>query len=375
MYVMLYNKVIISMDNISNQAIKEIMSIQDDFFWKSFEEVIDLFRCHWNQDNAFFSETVAWEFLILVNFLIKKWYNTNQISLFINEEYFVFNDDLYIIRNKQVQKIYLNKTLFLSLRWTNWNYPIFHILEKILEKKWWKMSKTNFLNYCIPFKGKFYALKNLYTNRKKFIWDIIIPYKIKPGSYGIFMNFIVKKLWNEIILKKDNTQTWAGVYACDLFSDEWKKKFCKIMTTHREFLKEVYIVPYYDFEQEYRFYFIKRKWKIKIYSVKVKNIITSRKEILKKDSFLYWDNVLLDWRYISNKEWRSPKWEYYEVYRKALDYLKHLEYETWSLEFAKTKDGRYIFLEVNSMSDPICFKWEDYNNIKSYYEDLIEGLI
>ena len=368
-----YKKVIINLDNIPMNAIKEI---QENSFleWEKIENLLRYFRTY-NTSSYILSETIALEYFILYSYLRDIWYTKQQIKLFINKPSFIHNDKLYIFDNNKFKEVKLTNTLFISPRGSNWNYPFFHILQKVLAKKKWKLSKPNLLNYYIPFKGKLYAIKNLYPKRKKLIWDIIIPYKINNNSLIAFKDFVKENFWTEIILKKDNTQTGEGVYPCNLNTKDWEKKFFNIMKTHTTYLHEIYITPYYDFKEEYRFYFIKKNRKKEIYSFKIKEIITPKEKILEKDNFLYWQNVIINWKYVSNKEWQQKWGKYFNIYKKALEYLSLLQYETGSLEFWLTKDNKFVFFEVNWMSDPICSTKEDIKNMTHYYKDLFSNLV
>jgi hypothetical protein len=45
------------------------------------------------------------------------------------------------------------------------------------------------------------------------------------------------------------------------------------------------------------------------------------------------------------------------------------------LEFWKTLKWNLIFFEVNSMADPICYEWEDINNMSKYYESIFKSFL
>jgi hypothetical protein len=369
----MYKRAIINLDNIPSSVLSEINSFSS-INYKNIKEILKDFRSYPIKKFDPINETLTLEYLILKKLLKQKW--IKNIQFFSNKPMFIYNDSFYVIDDSKIKRINLSGLLFISLRWSNWNYPIFHILWELLKIKWWKLAKPNMNNFCIPFKWKIYALKSLYKKRKQLIWDIIIPYKILPNNYDLFISFIKEKFWNKVILKKDNTQVWEWVYPIDLENKTSIKKFKEVMKTHREYLKEVYIVPYYDFFQEYRFYFIKTNKGIKIYSFKIKEVdIINKNRFFEKASFKYWEDVNLNWKYIPNNQWKSKNWRYYKIYLKALEYIKYLDYQTWSLEFWLTKDWKFIFFEVNWMSDPICISEEDLNNMSSYYSDLLDYII
>ena len=320
------------------------------------------------------SETLSLEYLMLLSYL--RFHGFKEIFTLIDTPFFIFNDSLYFRNsNNTFEEIKLNKLLFISTRWSNWNYSFFHILKELIEKNNGKFVKPNLNNYCIPFKWKLYAIKSLYKYRENYIGDIIIPYKISWWIVNLFIDFVKNKLWNIVLIKQDNTQVGEWIYVCNLNTDDWIKRFKLNLKKQLNYLKEIYIVPYYDFKEEYRVYFIKHKNKVNIYSIKKKEILTDKNEIIKAWTFKYWDVANLKWEYIPNKLWQKEDWLYYNIYKKACEYINLLDYETWSLEFGLTKDWKYIFFEVNWMSDPICLTDEDIENMTKYYMDLFDYMI
>ena len=53
--------------------------------------------------------------------------------------------------------------------------------------------KTNDIKRNIIWKGKFYALETLYEDRGRLIGDIVVPYKVSPQHYYIFLDFFSER--------------------------------------------------------------------------------------------------------------------------------------------------------------------------------------
>jgi len=372
-------KIYLFLDNYPKAALDEFLfwkpKLQDEkaslsFFFKKFRWL--------DYSNSNIKETLALETLIFLKYLKNLGFNDSQISLEINTPRFILNDDIYFIKNWKLEKVNKSNTYgFFSIRGSNWNYPFFIILNELSKKYNFLVSKSNKINWCTPYKWKFYALKDLYYYREKLIWDIAIPYKIySDQDLDIFLNFINLKLWDEIICKIDNTQVWNWVHPYNLCktSKLWKLK--SLLIKHQKsYLQEVYLVPYYDLLDEYRVYFNKKWNNIKIYSLKKKKVLTSKEKILEVNKFTYWEVVKLQWEYIPKSQWEGKNSKYNFVINKALEYLKLLNYDTGSLEFWITNKGKFIFFEVNSMSDPVCIDENDVDDMIAYYTDLFDNIL
>lgn len=313
------------------------------------------------------------EIFLFYNYLIKKWYKKSDIEILSNKSMFIKNDDLYKIENWKIIKLETDNVWFFSTRAINWNNPFFFLLRKIIEKKGWIMKRTNSENSCIYWKGKFYALNFLYNKRNKFIGDIIIPYKITEENYIIFKDYLKNNFSKKIVIKRDFSCAWQWVYVIDTenFDSKQNDKFNIAMKNKDIHYKGVYITPYYEFEEEYRFYFTKHNDKIKIYSFKKKKIMSSIQDIIKADTFQYYKNVKIKWEYVEKKYWK----EYKKIFNLASKYLKKLEYSTGTLEFWKTIDWKIIFFEVNPMSATLCYRWEDEENMNNYYLGIYNNLL
>ena len=372
-------KVYLFLDNYPETVLEELFNwiskvgkerLSLSFFFKKFRWLDFSSNC--------IKETLALEALLFLQYLYKLWFSLPQISFEINTPRFILNDDIYFIRNGEIQKVDKNDVYgFFSIRGGNWNYPFFIVLNELWKKYKFLVSKSNKLNWCVPYKWKFYALKDLYLYRKELVWDIAIPYKIySDQDLDIFLNFIKFKFWDEIICKIDNTQVWNWVHPYNLNNTEklWKLKSL-LIKYQKSYLQEAYLVPYYDLVDEYRVYFNKIEKDIKIYSLKKKKVLTSKDKILEVNRFTYWEVVKLKWEYIPKSQWEGKNSKYKFVINKALEYLKLLNYDTGSLEFWIARNWQFVFFEVNSMSDPVCIDERDVEDMVSYYTDLFNNIL
>lgn len=367
----MYKKIYISLDNVWDDVTKEINEYNFLLKEKNISVIWNHFRIKKKIEDRekFMISVFSLELYLLVNYLDKNGYDLSKIEILQDKPMFIYNDDLYKIENNNIVKLETENVWFFSVRWTNWNYPFFFILEKIICSKGWNMEKTNNLNRNVLWKWKFYALNSLYLDRKNLIWDILIPYKISKQDYKVFIEFIETNIWHKIVLKKDSTQLWQWVIVVDLekYDQKQQEKFEKMMLSHKDFWKEVYIIPYKKFKEEYRIYFTKYAWNIRIFSLKKKVVTSSEEEIFNAETFEYYKNVMLSWSYIENRDWDE------NLIKISKEYISKLEYTTWALEFWKMENWDLMFFEVNSMADPICYEWEDMNNMSNYYNNIFDN--
>ncbi|MDD3302691.1 MAG: hypothetical protein PHN31_03970 [Candidatus Gracilibacteria bacterium] len=367
----MYKKIYINLDNLEKEG--EIFKFHFLFDEKNIFRIWDYsMKMGETYDGRVF-DLATFELFLFFNYLKKKGYKKENIEVLSDTELFIKNDDLYKIENGNVYKLETKNVGFFSTRGINWNNPFFFILSKIIEKKGGVMKKTNNKNSFVYGKGKFYALNSLYNERKNYIGDIIIPYNIKKDNYDNFINYIKSSFSSKIVIKKDFSCAGQGVYVIDLDRDDSinKEKFVNGLTNTELHYKGIYITPYYNFEDEYRFYFTKYGGKIKLFSFKRKQILSSFEEIVNSSTFQYYKNVKLKWEYVKNSDWNNYK----DVIKLAKKYLDKLEYSTGTLEFGKTVDGKYIFFEVNPMSATLCYRGEDEKNLNDYYLSIFDNFL
>jgi hypothetical protein len=334
--------------------------------WSKFEKVDTIWD--WRSNNI-----SALELYVFNSYLLANWYKLENIEIISNKPMFIMNDDLYEIKDWKCEIMETNKVWFFSIWWDDWKNPFYFLLKSIIENKKWKLKKTNYLNDFPVWKWKFYALNSLYKERKDLIWWLVYPYNITPDLYEIFFSFLKDNFSKNIILKRDFSCWWHWVVLIDLEKNYYSKKeiINDMFDTHKETYKHIYIVPYENIRDEFRIYFTKINWKIKLYSFKKKSIISTYTELLDLNNF--W-NIQFNWDYVENNKWEK----YRGILKIAKKYIKILWYTTWILEFWKTYDDKNIFFEVNPMWSPLCFEWfwwEDVKNIVNYYNSIFDDFL
>jgi hypothetical protein len=367
---MAYSKVIISLDIMQPEMYKKFKTFSNLQF-KPAEEVWSYYpktgKGVYNP-TTMFNEAPIVETLLFLDYIKGKnikpeyWYNS---SLFI------FNDDLYTILNggKEIKKVDLTNTLFTSLR-EAWSHPFFAILQQILKKNKGKLAKPNMQtminNGCM---NKFYALIELFSQRKKFLGDFILPYNVKHNEMPYFIDFLKANIGEKIVLKYDCIQEGKGVIFKDLTKENSQKEIAEILKSNKVKGKEVLITPAYEIANEYRCYFRNEKKEKTIFSIK-QRVNSSDIDVYSKENIQIYKNI-------------SAKW--YEIKTTSEDFifgsdiskqiLKFLSYDTGCLEFAKTKDGQIIFFEVNQMAGPLPFEGEDTQNMTAFYHSIFAKML
>ena len=87
--------------------------------------------------------------------------------------------------------------------------------------------------------------------------------------------------------------------------------------------------------------------------------------MLQKDNIHIGTNIRTKWYEIL-----PGTHDYSNAERTAREMLSFLSYDTGTLEFAHTKDGRIVFFEVNPMGAPLSFAGKDLALTNDYYEDV-----
>lgn len=370
----MFKDIYILLDWMNNEERDEIFKFNYLIEAQSTDEIIDSFYSKENtseENDKKMWLTTSLEYFMFVYYLKSKWYKKSQIKVLFDPSLLIFNDKLYQITADKIVYLSIYKVWFFSLRWINWQHPFFFLLKTLIGLKWGKASKANDLNMnMMTTRWKFHALNSLYKRRSKYIWDIIMIHEIKSSQYDILRKFISDNMWNNILIKKDFRSCWNWNYPVDLkkFDDSQKKKFDIAIVRNAIKYEAVYIVPIEEFIEEFRIYFTKVKWKIKIHSIKKKITNTTIEDILKMEVFKYW--WMFKWGYVTNKERKTT---YKKEYKLSIKLLKNLDYTNWILEFWKTVDWRYIFFEVNGMWAVMPYKWEDIENIRKYYDWIFEN--
>ncbi|NOQ31428.1 MAG: hypothetical protein GQ570_09920 [Helicobacteraceae bacterium] len=314
-----------------------------------------------------FNEAPIVETLLLLDYIKTKglkptfWYNS---SLFI------FNDDLYsIVGANKVTKINLTDTIFSSMR-EAWSHPFFGILEQILVNNGGKLAKPNMQTTenagCM---NKFYALKELFKVRKEYLGDFILPYNIKQNEIPTFINFLKENMGEKVVFKYDCIQEGKGVIFKDLSKNSSTDEITKIMQNNKVKGKEVLITPAYEIDREYRCYFTNHGRSKKVFSIK-QRVNSEDIDVFEKENIQIYKNISVKWHEVKTD---SDVFKFGSKLTKEM--LKYMSYDTGCLEFAKTKDGKIVFFEVNQMAGPLPFEGEDTENMTEFYHSIFEKML
>ncbi len=315
--------------------------------------------------------TTFLEVMVFVNYYLSKlWWNIEDVHLVWRENFFLFNEEIFIYKNNDFEKIE-EETLFATSR-DLWSHLFFWFLSDLsLKDNKIKIFKPNFKRDW-HYNDKLYFINKLYPNRKNLIWDIIIPFFMNPTEelIQIFFDKVDILLWDKIIIKKSFGDMGKTVRALDLWDwldvSDIKQKFFN--NTHYSF-HGLYITPWYNIKNEYRVYFLYDKDinKIKIYSVKsrVNNI---DKTIFQKENLEIYKNLDTTWNYLNPKEFIKRD-KSYQFVKKI---IKNIWYETGVLEIMETKENDLKFIEINYMWGSLMFDNEDKQLLQDFYMDMYD---
>lgn len=305
------------------------------------------------------------ETFLLLNYLKK---NNIKVRLWYNNPLFIHNDNLYRIKGKEIIKEPIENLYFVSMR-ESLAHPFFRILKIILENNGGDIVKPNMQTMenagCM---NKFYAKRELYNKREKYLGDVIIPFNITQRDHETFMNYVKEHLGSKIVLKKDCVQEGKGVIFKDLDRENQMQSISKILNSHKNKDREVLISSAYDIEREYRCYFTQHGDKKTIYSIK-QRVNSEDIDVYDKDDITIYKNIAVKWHEVKTD---SDIFKFGEQLTK--DMLDDLSYDTGCLEFAQTTDGKIIFFEINQMAGPLPFAGEDTINMTRYYHSMFDNM-
>jgi hypothetical protein len=317
--------------------------------------------------NTMFNEAPILETLLVLDHIKENHPNTKP-EFWYNTSLFIYNDEVYNIIGGKCLKVDLDNLLFISFR-EAWSHPFWKIFKVLLEKNGGKLSKPNMAtmtnNGCM---NKFFGIQELYPNRDEFLGDIIIPYSIKTNELDTFINFISEKLGNKIVIKKDCIQEGKGVMFRDLTRDGMVEKMKNDIKSHKNRGSEVIITPAFDIKREYRCYFTNDESGKKVYSIK-QRVNETDIDVYSKDNIQIYKNISAKWH-----EVKTDSQEFKIGTDKSVEMMDLMSYDTGSLEFAETTDGKFVFFEVNQMAGPLPFDGEDTENMQKYYSRMLERM-
>jgi len=316
--------------------------------------------------NTMVKETSIIEPYLLLQYLKKE--NIN-CRFWYNNSLFIYNDDLYRIMANKVEKVDLDRLYYFSFR-ESFHHPFFTILEQLLEKNNGKLSKPNKATMkntgCM---NKMYALIELYSKRKEYLQDVIIPYNLKQADYKVFLEFCHKNIGSKVVFKNDCLQEGKGVIFKNLDEGYDIPALNKSLDKHKLKQKELIIAPAYNIENEYRCYFTNYK-EPKIFAIKQRVNTSDEKDFYDKDNIHIYKNIQVKWLEIKNNS------DTFKMASKiAYEMIDIMSYDTGCLEFAITDKEKIVFFEVNQMAGPLPFEGDDCNNMNEYYISMFNNMI
>jgi len=225
----------------------------------SIKDIIDKYYYKIGEDNTWrINKSFFLEAMTFIDYSKNElWIELKDIQWIYRENFLVFNYDFYIYDVNFFQKIDIQNTYFVNIR-----YPWFSHIFRIFKNLWWKALWINHRWERI-YNDKLFCISKLYNwNLKDYVWDIIIPFINNPSkeNIDILYNFICNNFWTKkIVLKKSFWEMWNWVKAVDLdyvneeeFYKIIKNKYCDIYG----WVEAFYIVPFYNIIAENRIYYL-----------------------------------------------------------------------------------------------------------------------
>jgi len=320
--------------------------------------------------NNYNPETMVLEASIIETYLLVNYLKKHNIKarFWYNNPLFIHNEKLFRIMGNKIIEEDTRNLFYVSLR-EALSHPFFRILKIILEDNGGDLVKPNLQTMensgCM---NKFYAKRELYKHREKYLGDVIIPFNITQRDHNVFMQYVQQTLGDKIVLKKDCVQEGKGVIFKDLSRTNQMQSISKILNSHKHKDREVLISKAYDIEREYRCYFTKHGDKKTVYSIK-QRVNSEDIDVYDKDDITIYKNISVKWHEVKTDS---------EVFKFGTDLtkemLEYMSFDTGCLEFAKTTDGEIIFFEVNQMAGPLPFAGEDTLNMTKYYHTIFDNM-
>ncbi len=278
-----------------------------------------------------------------------------------NENVYVFSENRWNIIDSQ--------TWFVTCR-DSWNHPFFYNLLL----NWHKHIRLYRPNHSMEWwhRDKLYFISQLWKDRNKYVWDIVIPLVMDSSHHAIKSLFLFVKatLKSKIVMKKNFWVQWQNVKAIDLSSNVEYLDEALI----RNFFwwpiynyASPYFISYYDIETEFRIYYIHEDNKTHIYSIKNRvNEFRNDGSVFEKPDFTY-SSINTKWLYCHIQDLKNS---HSDIEVEALNIIPKLWLQTGVLELCRCKDGKIRFIEVNALWWTLMFPWEDEKQMQQFYLDL-----
>lgn len=331
-----------------------VIDIVDKYYYKIWENNI------WKINKSFFLEA-----LTFIDYSKKElWVDFKNIKWIYKENFLVFNYDFYVFDSEKFDKIDLENTYFVNIR-----YPWFSHIFRIYKILWWKALWINH-KWDWIYNDKLFCISKLYKWKlSKYVWNIIIPFinDFNEKSINLLYNFVISNFWTkEIVLKKSFWEMWNWVKAVNLdtvsieaFYQIIKNKYLNIYNNVEPF----YIVPFYKILAENRIYYLydKKSNTLEIYSVKQKN--TNFNWVFELDSFELYKWIEVTWKYVDKFDVINNKLLFKYIRKIA----KLIWYETGVLELWLLSKKDFRFFEVNPYWWSLMFREDQEDMYKFYY--------
>ncbi len=370
-------KIYYFLNNISKESFNLYLSkfdlLKDDF---SVSDLINKFYAKiWVYIADSIQDANFLEALSFIEFLKKK-YNLsykevlNKIKWVNNDNFFIYNEDVYIQEIDNFKKIDSKKEkVYFTTSRDHFSAPFFLILNSISKiNKNIKIVKFNNKLENWSYNDKSYYISKLYKHRKNMIWDIIFPLFQNKDDKNIklFFENVKNFLWNEIMIKKNFWDMWIWLKAIklDKFNEaDIELLKCNFFSDNNNFTW-IYITPYIDIKKEYRIYYRydNKKDKVIIYSIK-NRINKIWEEIFSKPSFKIYENVGVEWIYQEKKRLDKKN---IDIINKICKITKD---DCGVLEFFEDNYWKTYFCEINSLWGSLMFSWQDEKDMIKYYKD------
>lgn len=316
-------------------------------------------------------------FMFLKVYLKEKKWDIWDIEWVYKKNFLINNEDFYEENNYEWSKVVWDIWLVTSR--DSFNNSFFNYFKKLSEfNSRYKIFKIHFWKSFL-FEDKINFLSKILENRKKYIWQIIIPFIMKKEVKDIYflLLFINNNLWKKFILKNSIWATWNNIKAID-FKDTWIDSKELYWIKEKFFYWNIYnhVSPYftefYDIKIEFRFYYTYSNGEIYIYSIKNRiNKVKWDWNIFLKEDFSY-SNISTIWKYLDlNLFFINYKYIYDEI---SIIIKKQW---IWSgvLELCELNNGELRFIEINSLWWTLMYPWDDEVNMKKYYCNIWKNII
>lgn len=336
-----------------------VMNIIDTYYYKIGEDNT------WRINKSFFLEAMAF-----INYSKKElWIDLENIQWIYKENFLIFNRDFYIFDNDFFEKIDIQNTYFVNIRYP-WFSHIFRIFKNMWGEALWINHRWDWI-----YNDKIFCISKFYDwELKKYVWDIMIPLinNFNEKNIKFLYDFIYNHFWTrKVVLKKSFWEMWNWVKAVDLdkinsenFYEIIKNKYCNIYNQVEAF----YIVPFYEIITENRIYYLydSKTDSLEIHSVKQKN--TNFEWVFDLDSFELYKWIEVTWSYVNKKDVTDNKL----LYNYIKDIARLIWYETGVLELWILSENSFRFFEVNPYWWTLMFP-EDQEDMYNFYYSMYKN--